>query len=82
MKLTCDLCGYKWECNDTDALKSLNAAKVNKQGPFCGLCRHLHMAWAHWKHRPYGMNFIGAVRRFMDLKRESERMNNKLVDTD
>lgn len=52
--LTCELCGRKFkqildeDDDETDEeRKTLLAAKSNKRGPFCSLCRHLEMALRH-----------------------------------
>lgn len=42
--LTCATCGHQWEESQKDEKKTRDAAKVNEQGPYCGLCRHLEMA--------------------------------------
>ena len=40
----CETCRHEWECLMTSRCQVLTAVKVNKQGPFCGLCMHLEMA--------------------------------------
>lgn len=48
----CRICGHKWqETQQRDERDILVAAKTNKQGPVCVLCRHLTMALriAHWR---------------------------------
>lgn len=57
--LTCSICGYKFkqdfnprkkpkpETEVGEERKTMEAAKVNGQGPFCDLCRYLEMALRH-----------------------------------
>ena len=40
---TCETCRHEWACLHVKC-QTAHAAKVNKQGPFCGLCLHLEMA--------------------------------------
>jgi hypothetical protein len=56
--LTCSKCGHEFaqllDPGDDEAeeeRKTMVAAKVNRQGPFCELCRHLEMALRYAQHR-------------------------------
>ncbi len=40
----CCECGFTWTCEHGTKCKVVVAAKVNKDGPFCELCRHAIMA--------------------------------------
>ena len=49
---TCDCCGHQFrDLNDSRTRKTKQAAKVNKEGPYCELCRHLEMARRYAAHR-------------------------------
>lgn len=43
---TCQECGHRWDCLEPRHPRCgiETAARANKTGPFCGLCRHLEMA--------------------------------------
>lgn len=56
----CALCGAetpqdfnpkKGETEEGEEEKTMRAAQVNGQGPFCQLCRHLEMALRYAEHR-------------------------------
>lgn len=47
-KHTCEKCGFEWVCEEftkkeCEAKGVINAAKVNKEGPWCLMCLHLEM---------------------------------------
>lgn len=42
---TCVICRHKWQSLDSKTERHvITAAKVNKDGPYCDMCRHLEMA--------------------------------------
>ena len=48
----CCCCGHVWDCfeytlKQCEAKGVARAVKVNKDGPYCHVCRHLWMACAH-----------------------------------
>jgi rubredoxin len=49
--LTCETCGHTFRQTPGEERKTLQAAKANKQGPFCELCRHLEMALRYAQNR-------------------------------
>lgn len=41
----CCICDHRWESLDNSTAKKVRAAaKVNHDGPHCGMCRHFEMA--------------------------------------
>lgn len=52
MNVTCAKCGHVWEIvNEKDYKRTIKAVSVNKEGPFCGLCRTLEEARRFAEHR-------------------------------
>ena len=59
--ITCQSCGFDWDALDGTHDKIRQAAKVNSEGPFCDLCRHLEMAERFARYR--GMRLVWRLRR-------------------
>ena len=44
----CAVCGHVWESLTAQIAKEVRSAVLaNKQGPFCGVCMHLEMAYRY-----------------------------------
>jgi hypothetical protein len=54
----CETCGYAWDCDQAKCGVE-TARRVNKQGPYCELCRHVEMArrYAGLRHIPLVVNW-------------------------
>lgn len=62
----CETCGHVWQSVDAKTSKKVRtAAQVNSQGPICGLCLHLEMAYRHAEAQGH-RSFIDAVTRWMN----------------
>jgi hypothetical protein len=44
MTLACIQCGHEWNETDIEGRKTMRAAAVNGNGPFCLLCMYVEMA--------------------------------------
>lgn len=73
--LTCETCDCQWQqmfdhkkrqTEASEKRKTKLAAKVNGQGPFCELCRHLEMAPRNAAHR----GLVGIVTLIQGVKAE------------
>lgn len=53
---TCCVCGNEWKEPDAKLARQIKvASKVNQDGPYCELCRHLTMAERYASARGYKM---------------------------
>jgi hypothetical protein len=73
MKLTCQTCTHSWEAVAKDAKDALKAAKINREGPFCGVCLHLEMAYRHAaaQKRP---RFTNAVFQWLEQTKQPDQL--------
>lgn len=73
MTLKCQTCGHTWEVVAKDAKDAMTAAKVNGQGPFCGVCLHLEMAYRAAQAQKHRFLFTNVVFQWMEqAKRTNE----------
>jgi hypothetical protein len=70
MNVACSNCGHVWEIpNEKDYKLTIRASEVNKEGPFCGLCRTLEEAIRFATHRRWttGAQKLKALRNSIAL---------------
>ena len=74
----CTTCGHVWESIDDKTAKDVRkAAQVNGQGPSCGLCMHLEMAYRYAEAQGY-RTFTDAVTQWLNT---SKPQNVALTDS-